>query len=58
MYKGNSSSEIGILGILQIVFLVLKITNLIDWSWGIVLSPMIINISLSVLILLILWIED
>ena len=36
----------GILEVLTIVFVVLKLLNVIDWSWWLVLSPMIFSISL------------
>ncbi|HED5364298.1 TPA: hypothetical protein R5B02_001599 [Campylobacter jejuni] len=31
--------QIGIFGVLLIIFIVLKILDLIDWSWWLVLSP-------------------
>lgn len=44
--SGKSSSGIGILGVLQIIFIVLKLTNLISWSWPVVLIPLWISIAL------------
>ena len=35
----NGGSGLGLFSILQIVFLVLKLCNLIDWSWWWVFSP-------------------
>ncbi len=35
-----SSSGIGFFGLLAIVFIVLKLTNFITWSWVCVLSPL------------------
>lgn len=35
----SSSTGIGFWGLLQIVFITLKVTNLINWSWFWVLSP-------------------
>ena len=35
-----SSSGIGFIGLLQIVFIVLKLIDKIDWSWWWVLAPM------------------
>ena len=32
--------KIGFLGLLTLVFIVLKLTNYIDWSWVWVLSPL------------------
>lgn len=41
MEKSNTSSGgIGFLGLLFIVFLVLKLTNVIDWSWWWVTAPL------------------
>jgi hypothetical protein len=50
----NSSSGIGLFGILGIIFIVLKLTHLIDWSWFWVLSPFIIPGIILILIAL-LW---
>lgn len=47
-YSSNTSTSTGIgtLGVLQIIFIVLKLTGLIDWSWPIVLIPLWINIGI------------
>lgn len=37
--KSNASSGIGVGTVLTIVFVVLKLTNVIDWSWWWVLAP-------------------
>ena len=44
MSSSSSSSGIGFVGLLQIVFIVLKLLNKIDWSWVWVLSPIWISI--------------
>ena len=36
----------GILSILLIIFIVLKVTGVISWSWGIVLLPLWIELGL------------
>jgi len=41
----------GIAEVLTIVFIVLKITNVIAWSWWLVLLPAIISFSIYALIL-------
>ena len=51
--KNNNSSGIGFFGILTIVFIVLKLVDIISWSWLWVLSPLWIPICLSVTIILI-----
>lgn len=40
--KGNASG-VGFAGLLTIVFIVLKLTNVINWSWFWVLSPIWIS---------------
>ena len=53
-YSSSSSSEgIGLVGVLQIVFIVLKLCHLIDWSWWWVLSPS--WIWLIVVIAIVIW---
>lgn len=49
----TKSGGIGFAGLLTIVFIVLKLTNVIDWSWFWVLSPMIFSVALVVLILVV-----
>tara|TARA_R110000803_G_scaffold48703_2_gene101240 strand:+ start:405 stop:593 length:189 start_codon:yes stop_codon:yes gene_type:complete len=39
MSSNNSSSGIGVIGLLGISFVVLKLTNFIDWSWWYVTMP-------------------
>lgn len=51
----TSSGGIGFCSLLTIVFIVLKLTGFINWSWFWVLSPMIFSISLTILILLIVF---
>ena len=52
MSQSSSSSGIGFTGLLALVFIVLKLTNSIDWSWWWVLSPVWISAILVVAILL------
>lgn len=40
MNKSNSSGGVGFGGLLTIVFIVLKLTGVISWSWLWVLSPL------------------
>jgi len=40
MSKESSSSGISFMGMLTILFITLKLTNYIDWSWWWILSPM------------------
>lgn len=41
--SSSSSSGIGFAGLLTIVFITLKLTGYIDWSWWWVLSPLWIS---------------
>lgn len=52
----NVSSGIGFMGVLQIVFIVLKFVKVINWSWIWVLSPTWIPLSITIICLLIVWI--
>jgi len=45
MSNNSSSSGIGFTGLLTIVFVTLKLTNYIDWSWWWVLSPLWISVA-------------
>lgn len=52
----ETSSGIGIFGLLGIVFIVLKLCKVINWSWIWVLSPFWIGAILFVLLVIILLI--
>ena len=53
--RGTSTGYgMGILGVLQIIFIVLKLVGVINWSWWLVLIPTWINLGLSLLFILIL----
>ena len=49
----NSSSGIGVFGLLGVVFVVLKLTNYIDWSSWYVTLPFLGGIVLGIFILII-----
>lgn len=48
----SSSSGIGFAGLLAIVFITLKLTGYIAWSWWWVLSPIWISMSLGIVIII------
>lgn len=50
--KKNASNGIGLPGVLFVVFLVLKLTGNIDWSWWWVTSPIWIPLIVGISILL------
>ena len=59
MSKSNTNSNgTGFIGLLTIAFVVLKLTNVIDWSWWWVLSPIWISITVVLLVLLIIYIAN
>lgn len=51
--NGNSSGGIGFFGVLTIVFIVLKLCGVINWSWLWVLSPIWIGFVVFMVFLLI-----
>ena len=58
MSNGSSSSSggIGVLGILGVVFVTLKLTGYIDWSWWWVTAPFWGGFALLLAILLVVFI--
>lgn len=48
--SGSSSGGIGFVGLLTIVFIILKLVGTITWSWGWVLSPIWISIIVITLV--------
>ena len=54
----NNSSGIGVAGIVFIVFLILKLTDNIDWSWWWVTSPLWIPIGIVTIIILLIKLSD
>lgn len=56
MSEESKSSGLGILAVLQIVFLVLKLTGLIDWSWWLVLVSLWADIGLGLLFIILAFI--
>ena len=55
--SSSSSSGIGFVGLLTIVFIVLKLLGKITWSWWWVLSPLWNSAAFAILIILgfLLW---
>lgn len=50
MSSNNSRQSGGItfVGALQVLFIYLKLTNQVDWPWGVVLLPFIIELLLII----------
>ena len=47
---------ISFLGVLQIAFIVLKLLGVINWSWVVVLLPLIISAAIGVIALIVMLI--
>lgn len=50
MANSNAGGGIGFGGLLTIVFIVLKLTDVISWSWWWVVSPVLIPLGLGAVI--------
>ena len=48
--KGNSGVDL--LTVLQVVFIVFKLTDLISWSWPVVLIPLWISLGIFAVMIL------
>ena len=53
--SSSSNSGIGFFPILGLIFIVLKLTGFIDWSWYLVTLPIWGGLVLSIIILLIVY---
>ena len=49
----NVYNGIGFFGLLQVVFIALKVAKVIDWSWWLVLIPPWIDIGIFLIIVII-----
>ena len=49
--KIESSNGIGCLMVVWIVFIILRLCGIITWSWWWVMSPFIISIALTILLI-------
>ena len=58
-FKSKKQAPLGVspLEVLQLIFIVLKFTGLVDWSWWAVISPSIAHLALLVVaaIIAIVW---
>jgi len=54
--KNNRAEGVGFLGLLALLFITLKLTGFIDWSWWWVLSPLWIPTSIALLIFVVMLI--
>lgn len=51
--KSTASGGIGFTGVLQIVFIVLKLCKVINWSWWAVMLPTIISAGIAAIALIV-----
>jgi hypothetical protein len=57
--QSNNTGGNGFIGMLTVLFIGLKLTNYVDWSWTWVLSPLWIGFTLGVtLLVIVLMIES
>lgn len=54
MKNSGSSGGVGVLTVLQIVFIVLKLCDVITWSWWAVLIPLWIDLAICVILIIVL----
>lgn len=52
MSKNESNGGVSLLGVVQIVFIILKLVGVITWSWWLVLIPLWVSIALILISLL------
>lgn len=53
MNNNNKSGGIGLGGLLFIVFLILKLCNVITWSWWWVTAPLWISLGIATILLVV-----
>ena len=53
-----SQSNITLAGLIQLAFIILKLCNVINWSWWWVLSPMWIELGIAVIMATVILIVD
>lgn len=58
MKENGGSGGIGFVGLLQIAFIVLKLTKVISWSWLWVLAPTWIMMLFWAVLLIVLFIKN
>lgn len=56
--NNNSNGGIGFVGLLTIVFIVLKLIGIIKWSWLWVLSPIWISVLFAILVISIIALKN
>jgi len=52
--EGNGTGGVSFLGVLLAVFIGLKLANVIDWSWWLVLAPLWFEIIILIIVVIVL----
>lgn len=47
--KNSNSGGMSMMGVLQLIFIVIKLIGAVDWSWGAVFIPTWISLGLTIL---------
>lgn len=55
MSGGSNNSELGFMDVVQIVFIVLKLIGVINWSWLVVFTPWLICLAIDIGMLIGYW---
>lgn len=58
MRDNSSSSGLGLLDVLTVIFIVLKLLGVIGWSWVWVLCPFWIQLVILAIVLIVIAIKD
>lgn len=59
MYNNKNENKttvhggVGFFGLLQVVFIALKVAKVIDWSWGLVFLPTWIELGLCLIVIIV-----
>ena len=52
MNKETAGGGVSFFGLLTILFIALKLTGVIDWPWLLVLSPLLVSIAITLIVVI------
>ena len=59
MSKSNNSGGIGFIGLLAVLFIALKLTHVIAWSWWLILAPLWVPLLIMpIFFILMVWVVE
>lgn len=58
MNNSKRSGGLGFSGVLTVVFIVLRLVGIIDWSWLWILSPLWIDIGITIILVVVINLID